>query len=82
MFHSETSVTIDESSHGDFCPIQTSVKTTAPERIIFDSPAHGVKVFAIFSAMAVLPDSLKYQNEFYRPPNIVSHRKRPFVLRI
>ena len=80
----ETSAIFDETSHEDSCPIKASAKTTASERIVlkFDSSAVGVKVFKIFSALTILPDSLEYQTEFYRPPNIISQDKRLFVLRI
>jgi hypothetical protein len=81
---SETSAMFDETSHEDSCPIKVSAKTTAPERIVFnfDSPAIGVKVFTAFSAITILPDSPEHQLKIYRPPNIISHYKRPLVLRI
>jgi hypothetical protein len=83
-FSSEISASFDETSHEDSCPITTSIKTTAPERMIFDfdSPEVSVKVSTIFSPEAISPDFLKHQSNFYRPPNSISQDKRPLVLRI
>ncbi len=81
---SESSANFDETSHEDFCPIKTSIKTTAPERIVlkFDSSAVSVKGFTNFSPTAVLSFSHEYPQKFYCPPKIISHEKRLFILRI
>jgi hypothetical protein len=80
----ETPAIFDETSHEDSCPIKASAKTTAPERIVlkFDSPAVVEKVSANFSTIEIFPASQKFKPKSYRPPIIISHRKRPLVLRI
>ncbi|MGI9055675.1 MAG: hypothetical protein ACR2F2_07720 [Pyrinomonadaceae bacterium] len=80
----ENSAIFDETSHEDSCPIKASAKTTAPERIVFnfDSQLVENKVFTTFSAVMILPDSLRHQLNIYRPPITTSYYKRPLVLRV
>lgn len=81
---SEISANFDQPLHEDSCPINASAKTIAPDRIVlnFEFSAVSVESFRNFSAKAILPDSLKYQTKFYRPPNIISQARHPFILRI
>lgn len=81
---SENFANFDQSLHEDICPIKSSSKTTAPERIVlkFEFSASRIESFGDFSATVVVLDSFKYQTEFYRPPNIISQAKHPFILRI
>ena len=83
-FSPETSVKINDSSSDESCPINESVKMTAPERNIpdFNSAAVITKISDFFSAVPVSLKFLKYQAKFYRPPNIDLHQKRLTILRI
>lgn len=81
---SENFTNYNQPSNKDSCPIEVSIKMTAPDRIGLKLEFSAVSVisFRNFSATAILPDSFKYQKKFYRPPNIISQAKHPFVLRI
>lgn len=74
----------DQPLHEDECPINDSSKTTAPDRIVLKLEFSAVTIgsFRDHSAAAILPDSLKDQTIFYRPPNITSQARHPFIIRI
>lgn len=75
---------IEDNHPEDSCPVNESVRTTAPDRVSVDlnGSAHAAKNPNIFSPVPVLPDVRKNYREFYRPPKNLPRPSRLRVLRI